>query len=409
MSEKTTAAKPNGAEPAALHSGEVSRAFIIQPKLTMGSPNDHFEQQADQVADRVISMSATHTHTSAGADVVVQRKCAACANEEEQVQRKPLDITPIIQKSVADGGGFASDAVSGQIDSARGGGSPMNEGTRSFMESRFGNNFSGVRIHTDSNAIQLSQNLNAQAFTVGNDVFFNQGKYNPDSDSGKHLLAHELTHTVQQGGGKIKRKLIATGSSGDFVSIVNQILGVQFRIAASATGEISIAATDIQGPPTRDATELLSTLRTIISDRRTVTVDFMRGRTSRRAGDQHVIVGNYDLARVDLDDVDMFGNTSSHSQMGDNSAVQLIHELTEQYRRQIFGEAFPVAHRAGYAAQERLLGATLVSETPMTPVRGSTLREVTTTYRYPSGRLVNITTIMDFATGNIVEVRRAVR
>ena len=132
------------------------------------------------------------------------------------------------------------------------------------------------------------------------------------------------------------------------------------------------------------------------------------GSTSRRASDKNVIVGNYALSRVDLDDVESFGFTSSHSRMGDNAAVQLVHEITEQYRKQIHGEAFGVAHKAGYAAQERLLGAKLVHETPMTPV-GGTLGEVTTTYRYPDGRIVDVTTRMDFATGQIVSVKRKVR
>lgn len=74
------------------------------------------------------------------------------------------------------------------------------------MESRFGTDFSDVKIHTGSEAVQMSSELNAQAFAVGNDIYFNEGKYNPNSDSGKHLLAHELTHTVQQSGG-IGRKI----------------------------------------------------------------------------------------------------------------------------------------------------------------------------------------------------------
>jgi len=68
------------------------------------------------------------------------------------------------------------------------------------MESGFGADFSDVKIHTDTNAVQMSQELGAQAFTNGNDVYFNKGKYNPDSREGKHLLAHELTHTIQQTG-----------------------------------------------------------------------------------------------------------------------------------------------------------------------------------------------------------------
>ena len=101
---------------------------------------------------------------------------------------------------------MASESVTNQINASRGGGHRMSENTHTFMESRFNTDFSGVNIHTDSNANQMSRELNAQAFTVGSDIYFNSAKYSPESDSGKHLLAHELTHTVQQGGG-IGRKI----------------------------------------------------------------------------------------------------------------------------------------------------------------------------------------------------------
>jgi Domain of unknown function (DUF4157) len=175
--------------------------LFIQPKLTIGNPNDHYEQQADAVANHVMRMPEN--------SFSAQRKCASCEHDEEKapqppigefVQRKPFDISPIIQKSGESSGDIASENISNQIESSRGNGQKMNTGTKSFMENRFGNNFSNVKIHTDSSAVQLSQNLNAQAFTVGDDVFFNEGKYNPNSSSGKHLLAHELTHTVQQTG-----------------------------------------------------------------------------------------------------------------------------------------------------------------------------------------------------------------
>ncbi|MBL0341286.1 MAG: DUF4157 domain-containing protein [Bacteroidetes bacterium] len=74
----------------------------------------------------------------------------------------------------------------------------MDTGTRSFMENRFGADFGNVKIHTDSQSSHLNRELNAKAFTVGNDIYFNSGKYSPQSESGKHLLAHELTHVVQQ-------------------------------------------------------------------------------------------------------------------------------------------------------------------------------------------------------------------
>ena len=75
------------------------------------------------------------------------------------------------------------------------------------MESRFGTDFSNVKIHTGNEAVQMSRELNAQAFMVGNDVYFNEGKYRPNSDSGKHLLAHELTHAVQQSKTRLSRQI----------------------------------------------------------------------------------------------------------------------------------------------------------------------------------------------------------
>jgi hypothetical protein len=215
--------------------------LTIQPKLTIGSPDDPYEREADSVANHVMRMPMDGGFIrNGGPSEVIQRKCASCENEEEapqppigefvqrkpfntipkvqlkcaaceheeeKIQKKPFNITPFIQKSGADGGGMASDTVTNKIESSRGGGNAMSDHSRSFMESRFGMDFSGVKIHTDSNANNLSQQLNAQAFTVGKDIYFNEGKYNPDSDSGRHLLAHELTHTVQQSKGEIKPKI----------------------------------------------------------------------------------------------------------------------------------------------------------------------------------------------------------
>lgn len=135
-------------------------------------------------------------YNAGGNENFIQRKCAHC-EEEEKAQQKPL--APFIQtKSSNNNNVVASDRVSGQIQSTKDGGNPMSASAKSFMESRFGADFSHVRIHADSNAAKLSNDLNAQAFTVGNNVYFNEGKYAPETESGKHLLAHELTHTIQQ-------------------------------------------------------------------------------------------------------------------------------------------------------------------------------------------------------------------
>jgi hypothetical protein len=80
------------------------------------------------------------------------------------------------------------------------------------MESAFGADFSGVRLHTDADAVQMNREVNAYAFTHGRDVYFNEGTFNPSSREGKHLLAHELTHTLQQGGNQIRRLAITRNS-----------------------------------------------------------------------------------------------------------------------------------------------------------------------------------------------------
>ena len=99
------------------------------------------------------------------------------------------------------------DAVERSIDGARGGGHSLDHGTRGHMESAFGADFSGVRIHHDTRADGLSQALSARAFTTGKDVFFRQGEYSPGTSSGRELLAHELTHVVQQNGPGVQRKM----------------------------------------------------------------------------------------------------------------------------------------------------------------------------------------------------------
>ena len=91
--------------------------------------------------------------------------------------------------------------IESSLMSSKGSGSPLPSATREQMESSFGADFSNVRIHTGSNAVGMSKDLHAQAFTHGNDIYFNSGRYDTNSASGKHLLAHELTHTLQQGGG----------------------------------------------------------------------------------------------------------------------------------------------------------------------------------------------------------------
>ena len=172
---------------------------IIQPKLEVNDPNDRYEVEADRVADQVMRMSAGNLSTQptngwnrhATIAPKLQLKCAACGSEDETAMRShhvesaAPQVTPTIERN---------------IHRMQGGGKPLDDNTRTFFEQRIGADFSGVRIHTDTNAIQTSRDINARAFTTGNNIAFNSGEYNPTTTSGKHLLAHELTHTIQQNG-----------------------------------------------------------------------------------------------------------------------------------------------------------------------------------------------------------------
>ncbi len=277
----------------------------IQKKLTVGQPNDKYEQEADAMADKVVQRLRKNEKTPSAFETVVplktvqakplvpianitpliQTKCASCEQEEKlqkkdeeqepgllhgKLQEKPifesnvkppdednrfqrkcadcekeqklqkkennldagfarptLQLKPIfesnaapeerlqrkcasceqeehLQKQENNGGAqSATPSVESSLSASKGGGSPLPESTRAQMESYIGADFSGVRIHNNSAAAELSNNLNAQAFTHGNDIYFNSGKYEIGSNEGKHLLAHELTHTVQQNGGLV--------------------------------------------------------------------------------------------------------------------------------------------------------------------------------------------------------------
>lgn len=176
----------------------------LQTKLEIGQPNDPYEREADKVADQVMRMP----------DAGVQMKCTSC-EDEERIRQKPL-----IQRAVTGSNSAfsVSPEIASKISSTRGSGNPLPKNTQNEMGGKIGADFSGVKIHTDNKAVQLSQELGAKAFTVGNNVYFNQGQYNPNSGDGKRLMAHELAHVVQQTSAKsiIQRssEQSSTGSDG---------------------------------------------------------------------------------------------------------------------------------------------------------------------------------------------------
>ena len=181
---------------------------IVHAKLEMTEPGDHDEQEANAVANAVVN--------------------------DRKIARK-----------ISNGGGGSSGiAVSQQMESQlsqlQGGGRQMPEGLRNMMESGFGRDFSQVRLHTDSEAASMSSSIHAKAFTHGNDIYFNQGQFSPNTTEGQRLVAHELTHVVQ-GTGKVGREPYSgptigpdrsqtTKSEGmtatDFFSYVNQFKSI---------------------------------------------------------------------------------------------------------------------------------------------------------------------------------------
>ena len=300
----------NGQPPAAPSSGSIMRARAmsagqrslgnsrisrlvgqpVQAKLTVGAPNDPYEQEADRTADTVMRMPEPRPAVTNGVarqpeaaggtglcpecEKKLQRQvdeekaagsgpaslqraisqvqlCPDCARTlqrqvdeaqpeteadmssgealspattDETVQRQPADEAPettteadtiepaqgeedntIARQPEAAGGGSSdqppavdSDTES-YLNTSSGGGQPLSESSRAFMEPRFGQDFSGVRVHTDSRSAGAAKGLNAQAFTRGQDIYFGEGRYQPSTPQGQRLLGHELTHTIQQG------------------------------------------------------------------------------------------------------------------------------------------------------------------------------------------------------------------
>jgi Domain of unknown function (DUF4157) len=158
----------------------------VQPKLTIGQVGDRYEQEADQVAAQVVQrLNATKLEPTP----LVQREAA---EEEEELQMKP-----ILQRE-AIGGGDASADLESAINGARGSGQSLGTDLQAKMGQAMGADFSGVKIHTDSRSDQMNRSIQAKAFTTGKDIFFKHGEYNPQTRNGQELLAHELTHTIQQ-------------------------------------------------------------------------------------------------------------------------------------------------------------------------------------------------------------------
>lgn len=192
----------------------------LQTKLTVGAPGDKYEQEADSMAQKVMSTpdSAVQRMTPGEEEEVRTKPLAAnitplvqreeMPEEKEELQAKPLGNGTIQREEMPeekeiqtkrplqrrDGSFQAGGNIESKLNSSKGWGSPLGDNVRAFMEPRFGNDFSSVRVHTGDEAVYMNRELGAQAFTHGSDVYFGAGK----APGNNELTAHELMHVVQQ-------------------------------------------------------------------------------------------------------------------------------------------------------------------------------------------------------------------
>jgi hypothetical protein len=195
-------------------------------------PGDEHEQEADRVADQVMRMTAPagapSISTVSGVSI---RRCAACGRSASsgsaaphQGEERSEELCPacaaaqraaLLQaKEVPGATTTVTPDIQRMIEGMRGGGQPLDAGTRAYMEPRFGRSFADVRIHTDARAGTIARAINALAFTVGPDIGFGEDQYQSMTDRGQRLVAHELTHVVQLGAASpaVHRSALDTGA-----------------------------------------------------------------------------------------------------------------------------------------------------------------------------------------------------
>lgn len=176
---------------------------VIQAQLTIGQPGDTYEQEAERVAEAVMRMPEPQAPQGTGISgqarrVRHQRMWPKCEEEShpqpDRNKEKVLqaDETPCRTANV-------TPKIDEHINATWGAGQPLPKSVREFFEPRFGHDFRQVRVHTDAKAAESARAVNALAYTVGQNVVFGAGRYAPDTRAGRRLLAHELTHVLQQG------------------------------------------------------------------------------------------------------------------------------------------------------------------------------------------------------------------
>lgn len=172
---------------------------FIQAKLAVSQPGDFHEREADRVAHIVLTgdtvpfihpLHSGHTQgkCACGGSIGPEGMCGACRRRVSGQRKAQNEANTTINNPTTQ-----SLSTTAQT---------LDRTTQQFVETRFGANFGQVRIHTDNDAARAARQVNARAFTIGNHIIFNHGEYAPETTRGRYLLAHELTHVLQQNGSR---------------------------------------------------------------------------------------------------------------------------------------------------------------------------------------------------------------
>jgi outer membrane protein OmpA-like peptidoglycan-associated protein len=215
------------------HGSDDDTAGMVQTKLTVNQPGDVFEQEADRVASAVMSMPENsgieQSQGPVGAPLPgiqpaiqrgIQRACPECQQELQRAPENPetascgcashsnTDPEPennLQAKEVPGRTPEITATTAREILALRGAGQSLPNRERSFFESKFGYDFSGVRVHNGDQAARSARQIQSLAYTTGSNIVFGAGQYHPGSTAGRHLIAHELAHVVQQSSGNLRR------------------------------------------------------------------------------------------------------------------------------------------------------------------------------------------------------------
>lgn len=353
----------------------------IQPKLTIGTPGDIYEQEADRAAEQVTRMPEPTVGSS-------EQQEGSSLIKDQFVHRKPAVGVSVSSSRESD-----PQAQYGSSDQA------LTVQDRSFFEPRFGHDFNQVRIHADARSSEMADTLNAEAFTVDRDIYFGAGKLRPGTRESDRLLAHELAHVVQQShtGPTLQPKLKITGKANDVsrtIALLNAGLGGFNYVSVDKSGEIKIDSNRgaITGSiPGKNAQQeaLANRLWTITNDPKDVIMTVSAG--------SKTLVGSYATGDFDISDVEAIGVNG------------LIHEIEEQYQKQVkslaYGSETTGAHGEGIKAESEVKGAKrgpqkIISSTQNADGTIDAVAEVP--YTYPDGKVK--TMVLTITKNNIVSV-----